>query len=396
METRLEIIDRKPENKNQLNLLTFNIGCLPLLGAINAKFLRPNRERTELIIQRILKWNQQSKDAPDIICFQEALAIETRALLQKKLTIDYPHNTMHLGQRVRGAGLLLFSKYPILEAHYKQFNNIMFGGETLAIKGFIGAKIAIDKNHFITVYDTHLEAGSGILKEQQSLRFGTDSWRRGEQMGRIYHDMQTWSQVPPPSHPEATHMKTFLLGDLNASLNDERRMFSISTGKSNNGYQKGMKKYPGQYELFTLLEPTIPTNFIDIREESKDPKGKKVVVPELLEKAKLDNLFVGTYIPKDITRKNKLHDTPIQTFQAEPKIIDGCFCSHSKENKDEFKIKILSHELNGEGGMSKIALSDHFPVLGQWKPQFFQKNTFDNNNEEVHHESSNSWNRNLF
>ena len=85
METRLEIIERKPESKDQLNLMTFNIGCLPLLGAINAKFLRPNPERTELIIDRIIQWNKNSKEAPDIICFQEALASETPLLLQKKI-----------------------------------------------------------------------------------------------------------------------------------------------------------------------------------------------------------------------------------------------------------------------------------------------------------------------
>ena len=99
MHNRLEIIESKNQPKNQFNLLTFNIGCLPLLGAINAKFLRPNRLRTKLIIDRILKWNDTSSSAPDVICFQEALSIETRMTLQKRLTEKYPYHTMNLGQR---------------------------------------------------------------------------------------------------------------------------------------------------------------------------------------------------------------------------------------------------------------------------------------------------------
>ena len=106
-----------------------------------------------------------------------------------------------------------------------------------------------------------------------------------------------------------------------------------------------------------------------------EPKGKKVIVPGLLEKAKKENLFVGTYIPKDITRENKTHNTPMQPYQAEPRIIDGCFCNESNENKEEFTTKILSHQLNGEGGESDISLSDHYPVLGKWRPQLFQKNS---------------------
>lgn len=375
MQDRLE----SKKRNNHINFMTFNIACLPFSGAINGAFLKSNHERVQQITDRIIQWNTDSKNsdtAPDIICFQEALAIESRYQLKQKLLSYYPFDTEKLGQRLRGSGLFLFSKYPILDSHYEQFSNVVTASERLAIKGFIGAKIAIDDNHFITVYDTHLESGGDIESERQNELYGTASWRRGEQMGRIYHDMQTWSTEPPSSNPTMQHIKTFLLGDLNAPLNDERRMYSISTGKSNNGYKKGMKKYPGQYDLFTLLEHTVPSNFLDIRDESKETKGRKVIVPELLEKAKKENYFIGSYIPKEITKENKKNNTFAKPYQANPRVIDGVFCSktaHTTHQPPEFESMILPHHFNGETGTSNINLSDHFPVWARWRNSFFTK-----------------------
>ena len=363
MQNRLEIEESKPTDKtvkNHINFMSFNIGCLPLLGAINARFLRSNHIRTQLITERMIQWNTdpiKQESAPDIICFQEALAIETRYTLKQKLSPYYPYDTENVGQHLRGSGLLILSKYPILEAHYKPFSNVMTTSERLAIKGLIGAKLQIDDNHFITVYDTHLESGGDITINRRDELYGTTSWRRGEQMGRVYDDIQLWSTEPPKSKPTMQHMKTFLLGDLNTSLNDERKMCGISSGKSKRGYKKDMKKYPGQYDLFRLLDHTVPANF----------------TPSV-EKAKKENLFTGSYLPKNVTSENKKHDTPVMPYDAEPRVIDGVFCNQSLDSTTpELESRILSHQLNGEGGVSPICLSDHFPVWARWTPSLFAK-----------------------
>src|SRR6187551_2500021 len=103
---RKDSLATKPETiPEKISIMTFNIACLPFLGAINAKFLRLNKTRTNLIIERIIQWNHNSgpDSAPDILCFQEAMALETRSLLDTKLSFLYPHNTKNFGtETLRG------------------------------------------------------------------------------------------------------------------------------------------------------------------------------------------------------------------------------------------------------------------------------------------------------
>lgn len=370
----------------KISIMTFNIACLPFLGAINAKFLRLNRTRTNLIIERIIQWNQHSgpDSAPDILCFQEAMAPETRLLLKQKLTTHYPHHTDNLGvELLRGSGLYIFSKFPILESIFIQYNNQKVGEETLAIKGFIGAKLKISDNQFITVFTTHLEADGEILGDKQQNKTGkTNSYERGEEMGVLATTFKTWSINPPKDRPAMQHCKTFISGDFNTPLNDARRMYSISTGNAKNNFKKNMVKYPGQKELFQHFELTVPVNFFEVRDEYHYKDHVKQVVPELLAKAKLENKFIGTYISDKISKENKDSYRPIKPYDAECNVIDGVFCSQFTESEKmdwkvsdvpgTFQSKIISMKVDGQGGESDLSLSDHFPIVGTWQPKLFQ------------------------
>lgn len=366
---------------DKINIMTFNIACLPFLGAINAKFLRLNSTRTNLIIERIIKWNQSTDTAPDILCFQEAMALEIRLLLKKKLSSLYPHHTDNLGVgTLRGSGLYIFSKYPIAESTFIQYNNSKIGEDTLAIKGIIGVKLNINENQFITVFTTHLEAEGAILSDQQESKTGkSNSYERGEQMGLLAKIFKTWGIYPPKKYPDMQHCKTFVCGDFNAPLNDKRRMLSISTGMAKNNFKKGMIKYAGQHDLFQHLEFAVPTNFFDVRDENHYKDHVKQIVPALFDEAKKQNKFIGTYISDKVSKENKDSLKPVKPYDADCNVIDGMFCSRFTEEEKVnwnvydapgfFQSKIISLNLNGEGGNSDISLSDHFPVVGTWRPQ---------------------------
>lgn len=373
----------------KINIMTFNIACLPFGGAINT-FLRLNRTRTNLIIERIIQWNQNpgSDAAPDILCFQEAMAPDTRSLLKQKLSANknapYPYHTDNLGvELLRGSGLYIFSKFPILESMFIQYNNQKVGEETLAIKGFIGVKLKVSDNQFITVFTTHLEADGAILGDKQQNKTGkTNSYERGEEMGIIAKNFKTWGIYPPKNYPSMQHCKTFVSGDFNTPLNDERRMCSISTGNAKNNFKKDMIKYTGQKDLFKHLELTVPSNFFDVRDLEHYKDHVKQVVPELLKKATSENKFIGTYIGDQVSKANKDTNKTIKPYDAECNVIDGMFCSHFTESEKinwnvsdipgTFQSKIISMKLNGQDGESDLSLSDHFPIVGTWQPKLFQ------------------------
>lgn len=374
--TDYEFVEKPSEEKSALaqncdiNIFKMNIACLPSLPdlhiQINGKFLRPNHERATKLVDAIIDWNIKSANpeskgssAPDIICFEEAWEASTRDLLRKKLKDYYPYETGTAGEgALGGSGLIIFSKYRIVETQFKRFYNEMIGEETIpgVHKGRLGVKLQLHppcENNFITCIDTHTEAGGAIEKEKQSALGGTTSSRRGEQMGKIYEDIKTWATKPPPG-TDLVHLKTFLTGDFNAPLNSERQRASITTGMSNNGYESGIK-YPGQNLLFSLMEPIFPNNFQETR-RIPDVKGqKKPIVPELVEKAKRENAYTGSTIPVEVLIQNKEAKKPITRQDAEHNVIDGIFIT--KEGvKASMEYEILTLGDEEKGG---FAISDH-------------------------------------
>jgi len=347
-----------------INFMAFNIACLPSVGnlQINGDILRPNTERATEIINVIDQWSA-NKAEPNIISFEEAFDPSVRTLIKDKLSAYYPYNSGEYGQKLlnAGSGLLMLSQYPILDIQFFPYKNIMFGDETLANKGFIVAKLKYNDNYFITVITTHLESGDALLKDKQS-QYGTTSYRRGVQMGYIYDQIKTAATVPPKGYENLKYLKTFVMGDFNTALNDEREQKSISTGLSNNGFHPGDIKYPGQYALFNTLQNTVPANFFEVRVLPTEKGAGKTVDPNLLQQAVAQNQFTGSTLPDDLLKINKDQATAITRQQSEYEIIDGIFTTYDGVN-GTLQTQLLSLD---ELTQYKYEMSDHFTLWGQF------------------------------
>lgn len=352
---------------DSINLMTFNIASMPeaLHLQINGNFLKPNSDRVNEILNVVDQWDKAST-GPNIIAFEEAFDPDVRSLIKSRLSGYYPYNSGDYGQKPlnAGSGLLLMSQYPILDIHFFPYRNIMFGDEMLANKGFIIAKLKYNDSYFLTVIITHLESGDAIDKEQQS-QYGTTSFRRGEQMGYIYNQIEIYASTPPPGYENLNYLKTFVMGDFNTTLNDEREQKSISTGMSDNGFKAGEVKYPGQYMLFNILQNTVPSNFLDVRDLATKKGGGKTVDPVLLQEAIQENKFTGSTLPDTLLKNNKEQGTFITRQQSEYKIIDGIFCTYDGVSGT------LQTQLTSLNELSQYQyeMSDHFTLLGQFNFQ---------------------------
>jgi len=167
-------------------------------------------------------------------------------------------------------GLLLMSKFPILEVAGEVFPNPNpHTFDVIVQKGFIAAKLEVSKDQFITVYCSHLGAG-GRRQDNEP----TNSARRGEQFGFIHHHMNEWEKKQPPNDNHH-YSATLFAADTNMNLAPEsvtagqtvnnRRMLSISSGGSGNGKMQNEIKYEGQYKFFLHFQPVVPSNFRNIR-----------------------------------------------------------------------------------------------------------------------------------
>ncbi len=397
------------------NLYTLNAACLPIyrwipgFKQINRKILRDNnsraaelaeailqndstehtvngnyqtlslgqRQEADVILKKLMQEKVKLDEAPAVISFQEVFDENAAAILIQKLKNHYPYVVHAVGQGklTVGSGLMIFSRYPIVDAYFKTYTNTMLGEETLASKGFLGVKIKINTQQFITVYNSHTQSGGGIFKKLSTWWNGTTSYRRGVEFGEMAAHMKKWEKEPPKAEPNLIYQKTFLTGDLNTKLNDERRMISESAGTSAlNGFERGQIKYAGQKALFDHFIPTVPTNFIDTREiihklehntseevkEAHSSAGKhqgKKDNPDNIAICNALDLFTGT-VPSDavlistITKKS-----PIDHKKSQPKIIDALLMSRTDQpSKEQFFSRIESV------GNS----TDHHAVRGSW------------------------------
>lgn len=148
-----------------LKILSHNIWCVFIKGGSNRK------QRLQILIANI------KKDDPQIICLQEMhlfgigpfLVCGDFLFLSKELTsIGYEYYTNPKRSTPlfgNNSGLMIFSKFPILEYHTNIFQHRRFG----RFKGFIDARIALssEMNDEIFVINTHLEHKNRNMQLQQ-------------------------------------------------------------------------------------------------------------------------------------------------------------------------------------------------------------------------------------
>lgn len=129
-----------------VSFLSYNIHGVPFIG------------NTESNIKRIGEYLRYEKYGADIICLQEVWVQKHYNLIREQLKTKNPHSHLFDG------GLAIFSKYPILENHYKRFDNSgsIINTLNLNFEWFSGKGISYSKvkygNTLIHVYNTHLHA----------------------------------------------------------------------------------------------------------------------------------------------------------------------------------------------------------------------------------------------
>lgn len=323
--------ENKTEGSNQIRFLTFNLPCFPIVCCKrpNADCLpESNLDRAESFVKQISSLSTEKQY--DVICLQEIWEVETADYLQKEMKNTFPFqlrgpNTSSLIPNVT-AGLLVFSRHPILDSKLEIFDNPMYGEEYFGKKGYFAFKIAdkYSSEFFDTIITTHLHSEGAFIKKASIFWGGTAAFRRGMQMLAIHQGSQSWAKIPVSS---LKPRHTVLLGDLNTELDcqiegdvvDARKWLGVSLDGTVNF---------GQYQLLRHYEPSVPENYAF---HSSAQQG----------------FYIGTF------NEGRNASRPIQF------LIDGITLRKDGPEIGQLKTRILSFN------SAKKAISDHFAVEGE-------------------------------
>ena len=209
-----EKIVEKPiqeKNKNTIKLLTYNFFIRPPPIKTNEDDYKS--ERLEDFLSFLPNF--------DIICFQELFCLfserKHKIILEAKkigfkyfLTSKLPS---FFSKYLCDNGLLLLSKYPIIENDYYPYF-LTISGDSVGEKGVLFAKIKIGKN-FLFLFNTHLQSSS---YEESQKKFNntvqTRTYQTEELINFIYNKLLLISKN------EVQNGKIILAGDLNIDAHD--------------------------------------------------------------------------------------------------------------------------------------------------------------------------------
>lgn len=148
------------------NVLTQNVGFIPGEWLIGVGFLDKRREMAKYLIDM---------DA-DIVVIQEGLSASALKDFARLMGNHYSYHTdlkesygakckfiIEWGVHGKGHGIVIFSKYPILEEQHYNFENCANGSHDCKVsKGFVKTTLDIGSGRKAYVVGTHLQAGSDI------------------------------------------------------------------------------------------------------------------------------------------------------------------------------------------------------------------------------------------
>ena len=312
------LIPNAGSDKISVKMLTLNVGMLrswfwDLMKdtdgqgkPIQFNKLKPPKDRIQDLINDLVA---RAKDR-DVICLQEmfdnlaylGFGKDTQQMLIDALKPHFPHAVYDIGHRswpFVDSGLIVFSKHPIVDVDYFRYPNLM-GVDSLSNKGCVGVKIQMG-DRFITVYNTHTQAGIGGLTQWMEYlgrkrRPGGSGDYRDEEFGFINEHIQQWASTPPPSAAHLKYLDSYLMGDLNQGLNNFNKVYAISHGKKPMGVLgervAGKIKYPGQNQLMHHFNIHLPDNFVDCRSHESSKKGTDPDRKTTLKKVKGDQIKV--------------------------------------------------------------------------------------------------------
>jgi endonuclease/exonuclease/phosphatase family metal-dependent hydrolase len=148
------------------NVLTQNVGFIPGEWLIGVGFLDKRYEMAKYLI---------GMDA-DIVVIQEGLSAAALKSFTRRMDDNYPYHTdlkeaygakckvlFEWGFHGKGHGIVIFSKYPILNEQHFNFENCANGSHDCKVaKGFVKTTLDIGNGRKAYLVGTHLQSGSDI------------------------------------------------------------------------------------------------------------------------------------------------------------------------------------------------------------------------------------------
>jgi len=193
--------------KSKLHFMSWNVN---LLG-----FNRANKLvdlPSALIRDSILKVVEREK--PDVLVFQEFLQTVQNnhiAMIKERTGLNFHHvKFSHSVKRGRKTGLVIFSRYPIIQG-----GQVMFSGSTL--NGCIYVDLAIEKDT-IRVYNTHLQSIRFNAEDYEYLNDETEELKGAERI--VKRLSRAFQRREGQVYAIRTHMKNcpfpiVVMGDFN-------------------------------------------------------------------------------------------------------------------------------------------------------------------------------------
>ena len=185
-----------------LRIITWNIAALPKL--INP-YSNPFR-RLEEILNKLLSTNA------DVICLQEVFCYKVRFQIEKcmKQKDLFVHYSNEANKFIPKNGLMIISKYPILETREMNYNKSL-GMEKWVNKGVISVKLRSPDFTDIWVHNTHTQSDTKFWITSYS------EYIRNIQFSLLKDYLFSFE--------ESLDLQ-FLIGDLNDEYNIIKQMFS--------------------------------------------------------------------------------------------------------------------------------------------------------------------------
>jgi endonuclease/exonuclease/phosphatase family metal-dependent hydrolase len=149
----------KKDTTQRLSFLSYNLYCLPgVASAFSPSSCPLSTERSEAFLEQVPSY--------DVLALQEVWdprykSIERYARLNNLHVVgsSAPSTWNYLSLRIFGGGLMIMSKYPIVDTQEIKFDKGSHS-DKFVTKGVLYAKIKVDSS-YVHVFNTHLQASYG-------------------------------------------------------------------------------------------------------------------------------------------------------------------------------------------------------------------------------------------
>ena len=310
--------------KYSFKILTYNIET-PVKPPLRIYGQKERIKRLKPVLGRYVE-----KEEVDVILFNELIPREYETLVTDQMSdMGYIHRTETMSESVSvNGGIILFSKFPIIQQSLSTFGDQCSGDDCLAAKGVIFARV--DKlGHAFNIFGTHMQAWPGV----------------GNQMIRDNQIKQIFSFVKSRNIP--IEEPVFLCGDLNMDLyhdNDHVKHLLYQLGFTIPEIRKGSHPFTVDPEENKLVGSDDPSRY-------KSPEYPEGCVKEYFETWKCP-CCQPEWI--DYTLFSQYHKQPTVSSMEVVKLKAPSFQVSMGLN-----IKVDIEDL-----------SDHFPVLGRFEFEY--------------------------